>query len=88
MAALRTALVGCATLEKVRAIERALYEAAIDGDTVAARLWLEHCLGKAPATIEHSGQIATPPGRVIIVESNGRPTRPPLGMQEKEEHAP
>jgi hypothetical protein len=88
MKALRVALLNCATLEKIKRVEAALYEMAISGDVQAIKVWLDHMAGRAPQAIEHSGKVETPPGRVIIVESNGRPTRPPLGMQEKEEHAP
>jgi hypothetical protein len=81
MKALRAALLNCATLDKVREVERALYELAISGDVQAIKVWLDHVAGKAPQAIEHSGQVELPRTRLVIVEDNGRPTRPPLGMQ-------
>ena len=39
--------------------------------------------GRAPQAIEHSGKAEIPRTRVVVVEDNGRPTRPPLGKPEE-----
>jgi hypothetical protein len=85
---MRLALLSCVTPERVREVEGVLYNLAIGGDVAAIRTWLDHVAGKAPQALELSGKVETPTARVIIVEDNGRPTRPPLGMQAEEEHVP
>src|SRR6516165_11000761 len=43
---LREALLECATPEKVKAVEEALHELAVGGDVAAAKVWLDHVVGK------------------------------------------
>jgi hypothetical protein len=61
----------------------ALYDLAISGDVQAIKVWLDHVAGRAPQAIEHSGKAEIPRTRVVVVEDNGRPTRPPLGKPEE-----
>jgi hypothetical protein len=56
---------------------------AVGGDVQAAKVWLDHVVGKAPASVEHSGKVETSPrGVIVVVEDNGRPIRPPLNAGE------
>jgi hypothetical protein len=52
---LRTALVEAATPEKVRAVEESLHEVAVGGDVAAAKVWLDHVVGKPVQAVELSG---------------------------------
>src|SRR5262245_37912515 len=48
MAALRAALLECATAERMKALGEKLYELAMAGDLAAAKLLLTYAIGKAP----------------------------------------
>lgn len=61
VAELRRALLDCATPERVKDVEGALYKAAIAGDISAMRVWLEHMVGKPAQAIE----VSTPDGSSI-----------------------
>lgn len=63
MAALRRALWDCGTPERVAAIEKTLYEAAVGGDVAAIKVWLEHMVGKPIQALEVSG----PEGQTLSV---------------------
>ena len=52
---LRAALIEAATPEKVKAIEEALHELAVGGDVAAAKVWLDHVVGKPVQALEVSG---------------------------------
>jgi hypothetical protein len=52
---LRTALVEAATPEKVKAVEESLHELAAGGDVAAAKVWLDHVVGKPVQAVELSG---------------------------------
>jgi hypothetical protein len=60
--ALRAKLVECATDEDLEKIVKKLSELAAGGDVAAARLWLEHCLGKPTQALELSGLDGAPLG--------------------------
>jgi hypothetical protein len=61
---LRAALIEAATPEKVREVEASLYELATGGDVQAARVWLDHVVGKPLQAVEVSG----PDGQGLGVE--------------------
>jgi hypothetical protein len=52
MAALRAALLDCATVERMKALGETLYEAALEGDWTAAKLLLAYAIGKAPEAVD------------------------------------
>jgi hypothetical protein len=52
---LRAALIEAATPEKVKAVEEALHELAVGGDVAAAKVWLDHVVGKPVQALEVSG---------------------------------
>jgi hypothetical protein len=52
---LRAALIEAATPEKVRAVEEALHELAVGGDVAAAKVWLDHVVGRPVQALELSG---------------------------------
>jgi hypothetical protein len=52
MAALRAALLECATAERMKALGEKLYAAALAGDWTAAKLLLGYAIGKAPEAVE------------------------------------
>jgi hypothetical protein len=55
MKELRRALLECATEEKVKAVEESLHELAVGGDVAAAKVWLDHVVGKPLQAVEVSG---------------------------------
>ena len=55
MAMLRRTLVKAVSPEKVRQAEAKLFEMFMDGDTTAARIWMDHALGKPVSSIEIGG---------------------------------
>ena len=64
MKELRLALIDCVTPEKVREVEASLYETATGGDVAAAKVWLDHIVGKPVQAVELSG----PDGQALGVE--------------------
>jgi hypothetical protein len=52
MAALRAALLECATAERMKALGEKLYEMAMAGDLAAAKLLLAYAIGKAPEAVD------------------------------------
>jgi hypothetical protein len=64
MKALRRALLDCATEEKIKAVEKALYDLAIGGDVTAAKVWLDHVIGRPLQAVELSG----PDGQAMEME--------------------
>lgn len=52
---LRAALLDAASDEDVRRVGAKLVELSLAGDVAAARTWLEHVCGRAPASVEVSG---------------------------------
>jgi hypothetical protein len=64
MKELRRALLDCATEEKVKAVEESLHELAVGGDVAAAKVWLDHVVGKPLQAVEVSG----PDGQGLGVE--------------------
>jgi hypothetical protein len=64
MKELRRALLECATEEKVKAVEESLHELAVGGDVAAAKVWLDHVVGKPLQAVEVSG----PDGQGVGVE--------------------
>ena len=64
MKELRRALLECATEEKVKAVEESLHELAVGGDVAAAKVWLDHVVGKPLQAVEVSG----PDGQGLGVE--------------------
>jgi hypothetical protein len=62
MRTLRKALVECVTIEKVAAVEATLYRLATEGDTQAARIWLDHVIGRPVQAVELSGGDGGPLG--------------------------
>jgi hypothetical protein len=61
---LRAALIEAATPEKVKAVEESLHELAVGGDVAAAKVWLDHVVGKPLQAVEVSG----PDGQGLGVE--------------------
>ena len=61
---LRAALIEAATPEKVKAVEEALHELAVGGDVAAAKVWLDHVVGKPLQAVEVSG----PDGQALGME--------------------
>jgi hypothetical protein len=55
MSRLRTALLAAASPEQVQQVIRKLGEQAIAGDVAAARVYLDHVVGKPPQAIELGG---------------------------------
>jgi hypothetical protein len=55
MKELRRALLECATEEKVKAVEESLHELAVGGDVAAAKVWLDHVVGKPVQAVKLSG---------------------------------
>jgi hypothetical protein len=62
MARLRAALLDSATPEDVRDVGAKLAELAKGGDVAAARVYLEHVIGKAPQSVELTGPDGSPLG--------------------------
>jgi hypothetical protein len=52
MAKLRQTLLRCVSSEKVRQAEAKLFQLFMEGDTTAARIWMDHVLGKPLASVE------------------------------------
>jgi hypothetical protein len=67
MKQLRRALLDCATPERVAAVEKTLYEAAVGGDIAAIKVWLEHMIGRPPQALEVSGPDGRAPGVEIFM---------------------
>src|SRR6516164_3129532 len=65
MKELRRALLECATEEKVKAVEESLHELAVGGDVAAAKVWLDHVVGKPVQALEVSG----PDGQALNLPS-------------------
>ena len=61
---LRTALVEAATPEKVKAVEESLHELAAGGDVAAAKVWLDHVVGRPVQAVELAG----PDGQALGME--------------------
>ena len=57
-------MIEAATPEKVRAVEESLHELAVGGDVAAAKVWLDHVVGKPLQAVEVSG----PDGQGLGVE--------------------
>jgi hypothetical protein len=89
----RKALLDATTKDQVIAVGQELYELAIQGDVAAAKTWLEHIIGKAPQSIEHTGAEGEPldrdAGRLEIAVVNalaGHPeARIALALELKED---
>src|SRR5262249_47427828 len=64
MKELRRALLDCATPEKVKAVEESLHELAVGGDVAAAKVWLDHVVGKPVQAVELAG----PDGQTLGME--------------------
>ena len=60
MAKLRHTLVRCVGPEKVRQAEAKLFEMFMSGDSTAARIWMDHVLGKPLASVEIGGPQGSP----------------------------
>jgi hypothetical protein len=60
MAELKQALIACGTVEDVQKLFAALLAAALDGDTPAAKLLLDHLVGRPAQTVEVSGTEGEP----------------------------
>jgi hypothetical protein len=67
MKALRRALIECVTPEKVAEVEASLYKLAIDGDVSAARVWLDHVIGRPVQAVELSGGDGGPLGMEVVM---------------------
>jgi hypothetical protein len=52
MAMLRRTLIKAVSPDKVRQAEAKLFEMFMDGDTQAARIWMDHVLGKPLTQVE------------------------------------
>jgi hypothetical protein len=52
MAMLRRTLIKAVSPDKVRQAEAKLFEMFMDGDTTAARIWMDHVLGKPLTQVE------------------------------------
>jgi hypothetical protein len=52
MAALRSALLGCLTEERMKALGEKLYAAAVEGDWIAAKLLLVYAVGKPGGAVD------------------------------------
>ena len=77
MKELRRALLECATEEKVKAVEESLHELAVGGDVAAAKVWLDHVVGKPVQALEVSGpdgQALNLPSIVSTIEGFNRIT--------------
>jgi hypothetical protein len=61
---LRAALIEAATPEKVKAVEESLHELAVGGDVAAAKVWLDHVVGKPVQAVELAG----PDGQALGME--------------------
>src|SRR5262245_9622076 len=57
---LRTALMDATTPDDVKAVGAKLKELALAGDVMAARVWLDHAIGRPPASIELTGADGEP----------------------------
>jgi hypothetical protein len=57
---LRRAWLAAATPERVEALADKLFELALTGDVQAARVWLEHVIGKPLQAVEVSGPDRAP----------------------------
>jgi hypothetical protein len=68
MAELRRWLLECATPERVAAVEKRLYQAAMDGDVAAMRVWLEYMVGKPMLPVELTVEQMTRP-EVVYFEA-------------------
>jgi hypothetical protein len=55
VAELRRTLLDCATPDRVKEVEQALFKAAVGGDVPAAKVWLEYTIGKPVQAVELSG---------------------------------
>ena len=64
MKELRRALLDCATEVKVKAVEESLHELAVGGAVAAAKVWLDHVVGKPLQAVEVSG----PDGQALGME--------------------
>ena len=64
MKALRRALIDCVTPEKVAEVEASLYKLATGGDVPAAKVWLDHVIGRPVQAVELSG----PDGQTLGME--------------------
>jgi hypothetical protein len=80
MAELRRALLDCATDEDIRALYGSMMAAAKEGDVAAARLLLDHLVGKPKQSIELTGADGDPLGldvagltRIVLVALAGHP---------------
>jgi len=62
MQELRTELMNCASPEAVKEVFHKLYTLAMGGDVQAAKLWLEHLVGKPTQAVELSGPGGEPLG--------------------------
>lgn len=60
MAEMRRAWHEATTPLKMQAVEQAIYQAVIDGDMMAARLWLDYTLGKPKALPDEADEDAQP----------------------------
>jgi hypothetical protein len=60
MAELKQALIACGTVEDVQKLYTALLTAALAGDTPAAKLLLDHLVGRPTQPIEVTGSGPTP----------------------------
>lgn len=69
MKELRRALLECGTPERVAAVEKTLYQAAVGGDVAAIRVWLEHMVGKPVQAVEVSGPDGSAIGLADVVSA-------------------
>ncbi len=79
---LRLALLGADTDSNIRAIGKKLVAMALDGDVAAARLWLDHVLGKPRQQVEISGPGGSPLSMGMILMAI-REAAPDPAMQEQ-----
>lgn len=77
---LRRAFLDAASPERVKEVEASLFELAVGGDTTAARIWLEHAIGRPTQALELSGPEGGPLGldvanltRVVLMALAGQP---------------
>jgi hypothetical protein len=66
MRELRQKLLDCATEADIEELYRSLMESARSGDTAAARLLLDHLVGKPKETVEVSAEGGSPPLATIV----------------------
>lgn len=79
---LRLALLGADTDSNIKAIGAKLVAMALEGDVAAARLWLDHVLGRPRVAVEISGPGGSPLSLGMILMAI-REATPDPAMQEQ-----